>query len=104
MDISFDSSEVLTEHVHLVNWKLLLQALLSSNSIYSFQIFSFIELGDISGVKYVVDILKHLFIDDLGVHEQEGGHFAIHTSLHKNKLQVFSPVSHVVSFYDLNLV
>jgi hypothetical protein len=83
----------------------LLSHTLSLTNVHnSFHIFLFVKSWNITRVKDVIDILKHLLVNNLSVDEQEGSGLSFNSSLGKASLQVVSPVSHGVPFNDLNLV
>jgi len=94
MNISLDSEQVLTHHVHLVQGKLLLLAFLLANVEDTFEVLVLVELGNVARVQHTVDVFEHLLVDDLGVHKEEGRWLAFDTSLHEAELEVISPVTH----------
>ena len=79
-------------------------ALLLTHSENALEVLGLVELGNVSGVEYVVDIFQHLLVDDLGIHKQERGDLGFDTCLHQAELKIVSPICHVVSLYDLDLI
>mmetsp|Transcript_11712 Transcript_11712/g.17848 ORF Transcript_11712/g.17848 Transcript_11712/m.17848 type:complete len:936 (+) Transcript_11712:4723-7530(+) len=104
MNVALDSLQVLREHIHFVESHALLLALLFTDSEDAFKVLVLVELRNIAGVQDVVDIFKHLLVDDLGINEQEGGDLGFDTGLHEAELQVVSPISHTVALHHFDLV
>ena len=103
MDVFLNNSKISLEHIHLRDLKVLFHTDQFSHLENGLQILSLIEIRNITRVQNVVDILKHLFIDDLGIDEYEVGWLVFTTSLHENFLNIFSPVLHSVTLNNLNL-
>ena len=103
MDVLLQSTDILSEHVHLCDLDILLHTELLSDLIYWLIVFTLVEVGNITTVEDVVDILKLLLFDDLCIDEEERSRFVVHTSLHKHLFDILSPVGHSVSLDDLNL-
>lgn len=82
MNVLLDTLGVLGHKVHLV-WRETLTCAL--NLAYRedwIKVFSPVETGNLTRVKDVVDVLKHLLVDDLRVDEDKGRRLAFNTSLH----------------------
>lgn len=71
MSVSLDLSNVALEHVHLCYLKLFLHADQLTNLVNRLQVFSFVEIWNITSIQNIVDILKHLLIDDLSINKEE---------------------------------
>lgn len=104
MHVGFHSLQVLAKHVHLVDCKSLLLAGCFTNSKDALKVFSLVQLRNITRVEHIINVLKHLLVDNLGINEQEGSYQTTYTTLHQAELEVISPIGHVVSFDNLNIV
>jgi hypothetical protein len=82
MNVLLYTANVTSEHVHLRNLNVLLHANNLSDLEDGLIVFNFIEIGYISRVQDVIDIFKHLLVDDLGVNKEEGCLLIFNTSLH----------------------
>lgn len=103
MHISLHSLDITTEDVHLVGLHVAFYAVHLTSLLDLFHVLFLVDVGDISRVKDVVDVLEHLFVDDLGVHEEETDGFVIHTSHHQTLLDVLAPGTHVVVLHHFDL-
>lgn len=104
MNVLLDASQVALEHVHLVNSEASSGTLSLSDHVDPFKVLCLVESWNIARVQNIVDVFKHLLVDDLGVHKEERCGLAIDTSLHENSLGILSPITHGVTLDDLNLV
>jgi len=101
--VSFDLSEVASEHVHDSHLDTLLLANLTADFVDWLHVFCLVQVWNVTCIEDVIDILKHLFIDNLGINKQETRLPVLCTSLHQCLLGILTPVLHTVSFYDFNL-
>lgn len=103
MDILLDSLDVTSHKIHFVGNQTLTCAFYFAYLIDRVKVFSPIEACNLTGVEDIIDVLKHLFVDDLGVNKDKSGWFVLYTGLHKHSLYVISPITHRVPFDHLNL-
>lgn len=103
MHISLDTVQVATEHVHLVDGQLSAVALVLTNSKDGLEIFSLVQLWDVTRVQDSVDVLEHILVDNLSINKQESSLFGLDTSLHQDEFKIIAPVGHGVALDDLNL-
>ena len=103
MNVLLDSSNISSEHIHLCNLNVLLHANDLTNLKNWLVIFNFIKVWHITRVQNIVDIFKHLFIDNLSVNKQERGLFVFNSSLHKGFFDILAPVAHTVTLNDFDL-
>ena len=103
MDISLYSTEVSLEHIHWRDHNIVLDTKLFANFVYWLFIFCSVEIWYITSIENIVDIFKLLFIDYLGINEEERGGLIFNASLHQSKFHIFPPVTHRVTFDDFNL-
>ena len=103
VDILLQSSQVLLEHVHLSNRDLFLHAKLFAYFEDWLHILGLIEIGHITAIQNVIDVLKLLLPNDLSINKEEWSLFVFAASHHQCFLNIFAPVLHRVPFNDLNL-
>lgn len=104
MHIGLDTGNICSGHVHLVEGQAFLLAFLPTNCHDGVHIFSFIELRHCTRVENTIDVFEHLLIYDLGINEEERSNLAFCTSLHQALFEIVTPVLHIITFDDLNLI
>ncbi len=77
MDVSLHSDQILREYVGLCWWKTFLSTVAFACGCDVLHIFLLVNACHITTVKYAVDILQHLLVDDLSVAEQETDGFVL---------------------------
>jgi len=103
VDVLLNSLDVASHEVHFVGDQALTCAFCLTDLIDRVKVFSPIEACNLTGVEDVIDVLEHLFIDNLGVDEDKSGGFVFNTGLHEHGLDVVAPITHRVTFDHLNL-
>jgi hypothetical protein len=103
VNVRLQSAQVLLEHVHLGDRDLFLHAELFTNFVDGIHVFKFVQVGNITTIQDVIDVLKLLLLDDLGIDEQERSLFVFATSHHEGLLDIFTPVGHRVALNDFDL-
>jgi len=69
MNVTFNSSEIHRKDVHFVGLKIFLRAVSLTIRNYILHILIVIEVSYISRVKNIIDVFKHLLVDDLSIGE-----------------------------------
>ena len=104
MDVLPDSTQIALENVHLGYLQVLGDTLSLANWCDALHIFCFVQIRNVTRVKNVVDILEHLFVDDLRVHKEEASWLILNTCLHQHFLDIISPIRHSIAFNDFDLL
>ena len=103
MDVALDPGEVHAEDVHLVGLQVLLGAVALAVGHDVLHVLVVVEVGHVPGVEDIVDVLQHLLVDDLRVHEEEAEGLVLHPRGQQDVLYVLPPVLHRVVLYHLDL-
>lgn len=103
VDVANDTGQVGHEHVQNGHSDTLIDTRVLTNLLDGFHVFLLVEIGYITTIEDVVDILEHLLVDNLGVDKDEGGWFVLNSSLHEHCLYIFAPVHHTIALDDFNL-
>jgi len=101
--VSLYLSEITSEHVHYRNWQVLLLAELTTDFVDWVQVLLLVQVGNVTGIQHIIDVLEHLLIHDLGIDEEETCCLVFGACLHQSFLGILSPVLHSVAFDDFNL-
>lgn len=94
VDIPLDSGQIHREDIHLVGLQILLHTVSLAVGYDILHILVVVEVGHIAAVEDVVDVLEHLFVDDLGVDEEEADGFVLDSCVEEDVFDVFTPVFH----------
>lgn len=81
MYVPFDSGQVDGEDIHFVRLQILFDALSLTLVHNGLEVVLFVKIGYITTIQNVIDVLEHLFVDDLGIHEKECYWLVLETSL-----------------------
>lgn len=103
MDVSLNLSEVASEHVHDRDLDTLFLADLATHFVDWLHVLSLVQVWNISCIEDVIDVLKHLLVDNLRIDKEETRLSVLSTCLHECLLGILSPVLHSVALNDLNL-
>lgn len=103
VDVRLESVKILLEHIQRNHWHVFLHAQCLADLVDGFVVFLFVEVADITTVENIVDVFKHLLLNDLGVHENERSGFVVATALHEHLLHIFAPVHELVTLDNFNL-
>lgn len=91
MNVPFDSDEVLREDIHLGGLDVSFDTFSLTSTQYLIDVFILVDACHITTIEYVVEILKHLLVDDLRITKQKREGFIFHTSDHESSLHILPP-------------
>ena len=104
MDHRLHPHQVLLEDIHRRLLNLLPDTISPALVLYFLQVLGLIQIRNISSVKDTVQVLQLSLINDLSIHKQEVGWLLLEATEDKAFFEVFSPLVHIVAFYDFDLV
>lgn len=103
MYISLNPGQVHGEYVHLIRLQVLLGTITFTTVNYVLHVFLVVHVSHVATVQNAIDVLKHLFVYDLSVNEEEGDGLVLDSSCEQDILNVLAPVLHGVVLNNLNL-